>query len=164
MMRGVIRIVLWLLALAVLCILLLFQVMLLEARDFVPAGVCGVGILGYIFCGVRVFKGKKSAVSGVMMLLFAVLSGAALFWSASGWAPDYEADCADMGVCSEKVISEKECSDGEGIWRTVGGERLCYLKWSTVRPAVEAEMAGGVEAQDKRLAASVDKLAGRGSL
>lgn len=48
--------------------------------------------------------------------------------------------CADLGVCSERIVSDDECAAGEGVWLVIGGERLCYLKWSTVREDVIWQM------------------------
>lgn len=86
----------------------------------------------------------------LIMLAMSMVIFGNLFIFGSGGERDDAETCSDDGICSEKVITDEECVERDGVWLIVGEQRLCYLEWATARPAVikalkkECEQAGKV--------------------
>lgn len=130
-----------LIALFLLAVMLCLAAIIWSDAEYLLAVLATMGLVAYIVSAVAYFRGKTkkwqcvAAMCGTACLVFYCA-----FVSGNRHLADDEDACADLGVCSERVMSDEKCAAGEGVWLVIGGERLCYLKWSSVREAVINEL------------------------
>lgn len=94
------------------------------------------GVLFVLSLGMFLYLFKRGVFSRYLAGVVLGLSGVVCCWyfgMPHKRATDEEI-CADLGVCSGKVVSEEKCSTLEGKWRFIDGAWLCYMKWAVYQP------------------------------
>ncbi|MCM1324649.1 MAG: hypothetical protein NC218_11050 [Acetobacter sp.] len=130
---GMAKGVLGLVYLMGLVLVLASMVLVWRDAEYLLTGLGWVGGLAYIYGGSGLLRHKKRAVCLMVILVGLVLVFGCKMFS-SRLHPESDEDvCADLGVCSEKVISESECVVLKGKWRKVDEMGYCYMNWSVIQ-------------------------------